>query len=102
MDNNSTLQQGLDEFHKKNRKYFSESSSSKEEKEFLICHDITHIVFGCNTTIYGEGLVKIWTTFGITLSFWNVVKGYDEANAFKLFKTYSFSHILKNIVHFLV
>ena len=67
MNNNITLQQGIDRFHKNNMKYFSERSTSKEGKEFLRCHDVAHIVFGCDTSIYGEGTVKIWTTFEYTL-----------------------------------
>lgn len=101
MNNNITLQQGIDRFHKNNMKYFSERSTSKESKEFLRCHDVAHIVFGCDTSIYGEGTVKIWTTFGTTLSFWKVISGYNEANAFELFRMYSFKHIMKNILRFL-
>ena len=102
MNDRITLQEGLDKFYEKNRKYFSKRSISKEGEAFLKCHDIAHIVFGCDTTIYGEGVVKIWTTFGTTLSFWEVVRGYDEASAFELFKMYSFRHVMKNIFRFLV
>lgn len=102
MDDNITLQQGIEQFQGKYKKYFSKKSSSKEGEAFLRCHDVAHIVFGCDTTIYGEGVVKIWTTFGTTLSFWKVVNGYNEANAFELFKMYSFRHIMKNIVRLLL
>ena len=102
MEDSITLQQGLEKFHKKSMKFFSERSISKEGEEFLKCHDIAHIVFGCDTTIYGEGVVKIWTTFGTTLGFWKVVNGYNEANAFELFRMYSFQHVAKNIARFLL
>ena len=102
MEDDFTLQQGLEIFNKKNEKYFSERSISKEGEEFLKCHDIAHIIFGCNTTIYGEGVVKIWTTFGTTLGFWKVIGGYDEANAYELFRMYSFRHVAKNILSYLV
>ena len=101
MENNSTLQQELDKFYKKNKKYFSERVISEDGKQFLKCHDISHVVFGCDTTLYGEGTVKIWTTFGTTLKFSKVIRGYNEANAFELFKLYSFRHIMKNILQFL-
>lgn len=92
-----TLQQGLTNFQKKNDIVFTKQQLSKEGKEFLDCHDIAHVVFGCDTTMYGEGIVKLWTTFGTTLSFWKVVRGYNEVRAFQLFKKYSFSHVIKNI-----
>ena len=90
MKGNITLQEGLDKFYEKNRKYFSERSISAEGEEFLKCHDIAHVLFDCDTSICGEGVVKIWTTFGTTLSFWKVVSGYNEAGAFELFRMYSF------------
>ena len=77
-----TLQQGLDIFQEKNMKYFSERPMSYKAKTFLASHDIAHVVFGCDTTIYGEGVVKVWTTFGTTLGFWKVVGGYNDANAY--------------------
>lgn len=101
MDDSMILQEGLEAFQEKNRKYFSKRSYSEEGKEFLRCHDIAHVVFGCDTTLYGEGVVKIWTTFGTTLSFWEVITGYHDANAFELFRMYSFRHILKNIFQYL-
>ncbi|NNC95693.1 MAG: hypothetical protein HKN92_09035 [Chitinophagales bacterium] len=102
MDDSITLQQGLEKFQAGNMKIFSDQTISSEGEEFLKHHDIAHVVFGCDTTIYGEGVVKIWTTFGTTLSFWKVINGYSEANAFELSREYSFQHVIKNIFRFLV
>ncbi len=101
MEEHLTLKEGLDKFHEKNRAYFSNHEYSENGKEFIKCHDIAHVVFGCDTTIFGEGVVKIWTTFGTTLSFWKVTSGYQDASAFELFKGYSFKHVAKNILRFL-
>ena len=97
-----TLQQGLDKFQEKNVKFFSDRSMSEEATSFLLSHDVAHIVFGCNTSIYGEGTVKVWTTFGTNLGFWKVINGYNKVNAFSLFRKYSLRHIVKNIVRFLL
>ncbi len=97
-----TLQQGLDLFQEKNKKYFSTRPMTDEANAFLSSHDIAHVVFGCDTTLYGEGVVKVWTTFGTTLGFWKVIRGYNEVNAFQLFKAYSFRHIAGNILRFLL
>jgi len=101
MEESITLQQGFESFRKKNLKYFSKHTMSKEGEQFIKCHDIAHVVFGCDTTLYGEGVVKIWTTFGTTLSFWKVIKGYNDASAFHLAKKFSIRHVMKNIFHFL-
>lgn len=102
MSENATLQQGLDQFHKKNSKYFSERDYSEKGADFLRCHDIAHVVFGCDTTLYGEGVVKIWTTFGTTSNFWQVINGYNDVSAFSLFKMYSVSHVMKNVLRFIL
>ncbi|WP_020568428.1 Coq4 family protein [Neolewinella persica] len=101
MNDNTTLQQGIDQFRKRNGKYFSDKKYSEEGEEFIRCHDVAHVVFGCDTTIYGEGVVKIWTTFGTTLSFWEVTRGYKEVSAFTLFKMYSVQHVLRNLLSYL-
>jgi len=101
MDHTQTLQQGLDAFREKNNSYFSKKKVSPVGNEFFLCHDIAHVVFGCGTTIYGEGLVKIWTTFGTSLGFWEVFKNYKEVNALKLARSYSVGHVVKNLFRLL-
>lgn len=101
MNNQLTLQQGLDLFKERNQRFFSKRKMSAEGEEFLKCHDVAHVIFGCDTTIYGEGLVKIWTSFGTTSGFWEVVSGYQEVSAFELFRKYSFRHVSGNILRYL-
>lgn len=100
MKDDVTLRQGLADFRRKNMDFFTKRSMSKDGEVFLRCHDVAHVVFGCGTTIYGEGVVKIWTTFGTTLNFWKVINGYNEVSAFELFKMYSFRHVMKNIFRY--
>lgn len=97
MDEKLSLKEGLIDFQKRNAKYFSKEPHSFEGNEFLKCHDITHLVFGCDTSLYGEGLVKIWSSFGTTESFLKITKGYHSAKAFHLVREYSYKHVLKNI-----
>lgn len=92
-----TLRQSLKKFRSQNQEIFDKGNSSKEADSFLLSHDVAHVIFNCDTSIYGEGKVKIWTTFGTTLGFWEVVKGYNDASAFQLFKMYSLGHVAKNI-----
>jgi len=89
MEDNVTLQEGLEIFQEKNAQYFTQRPMSEQGSAFMRSHDIAHVVFGCDTSVYGEGVVKLWSSFGTTAGFWKVVTGYNEVNAFALFKQYS-------------
>jgi ubiquinone biosynthesis protein Coq4 len=97
METNATLREAIKEFNSVNSKYFSDRDISLEAQEFFKCHDIAHVVFGCDTSIVGEGKVKVWSIFGTTLGYWKHIQGYAEADAFSLFRQYSWSHVLKSI-----
>lgn len=102
MEDNVTLQEGLEIFQEKNAQYFTQRPMSEQGSAFMRSHDIAHVVFGCDTSVYGEGVVKLWSSFGTTAGFWKVVTGYNEVNAFALFKQYSVKHVFKNIVRLLL
>lgn len=104
MGDNITLRQGLEKFHNEHKDRLSHNKDdvSKEAKSFFKSHDIIHVLFACDITLYGEGVVKIWTIFGTTLGFWNHLKGYQDANAYDLSKDYTISHIAKNIFKLLI
>lgn len=59
-------------------------------REFFDAHDVAHVIFGCDTSLYGEGSVKIWTLFGTTLGFREHLKGYRKAGALRLAKNFRF------------
>lgn len=75
MDENLTLKEAIKKFNATNYKQFSKRDISQEAKDFFRCHDTAHVVFGCSTSITGEGTVKIWTIFGTTLGFWKHLHG---------------------------
>jgi hypothetical protein len=98
-EKNITLRQGLEKFYKT---YNSQLSHHKEGipdevKSFFKSHDIAHVLFGCDISLFGEGCVKIWTLFGTTLGFWNHIRAYKAANAYELSKNFTLSHIVRNI-----
>jgi len=94
----NTLRTELAAFLAANSTYFSDRELSVDAQEFFRCHDIAHVVFGCDATIVGEGKVKIWSIFGTTLGFRKHLQGYSEADAFGLFRQYSWSHIARSMV----
>ncbi len=104
MEDNITLRQGLELFHKEYKDHLSHNQNdiTSEAKAFFKSHDIAHVLFGCDISLYGEGSVKIWTIFGTTLGFWKHITGYQDANAFQLSKHFTFAHIASNIFKFLL
>ncbi len=102
MNISSTLREVITEFNSDNAKYFGDRDKSPEAQKFFECHDIAHVVFGCDTSIVGEGKVKIWSIFGTTMGFRKHLRGYAEADAFSLFQQYSWRHVLKSIGQLLI
>ncbi|MEQ9306394.1 MAG: hypothetical protein RJQ14_20955, partial [Marinoscillum sp.] len=69
MDEDFTLRQGLQQFYEEHMGYLSHNKEGIPEniKNFFKSHDIAHVLFGCDISLFGEGAVKIWTIFGTTL-----------------------------------
>ena len=103
-EKNITLRQGLEQFYKENKNHLSHNKKgiSNEAETFFKSHDIAHVLFGCDISLFGEGSVKIWTIFGTTLGFWNHIRGYKEVNAFDLSRNFSLAHFISNIFKFLL
>lgn len=84
-----TLREALKEFHQSNPGVIDSAKIDIEAKGFFVCHDIAHVIFDCDTSVQGEGTVKLWTLFGTTLGVLDHFKGYQEVNAFELAQNYS-------------
>jgi len=104
MHSELTLRQGLENFRQeyKDRLSHGDRDASEEAIAFFESHDIAHVLFECDITLFGEGAVKIWTIFGTTLGFRQHIKGYKAANAFELSKDFALLEILKHIFRFLI
>ena len=103
-EGNITLRQGLEKFYKEHKSELSHNKEGipSEVKSFFKSHDIAHVLFACDISLFGEGSVKVWTIFGTTLGFWRHIKAYKKANAFELARNFSFAHIVSNIFKFLI
>jgi ubiquinone biosynthesis protein Coq4 len=101
IDSALTLRQGIRQFYEENAAVFSARDVSPKARGFFRCHDTAHVVFGCDTSLFGEGVLKIFTIFGTTLGFWKHLTGYAEADAFALFKQYSWCHLAQHILKLL-
>ncbi|MEB8347056.1 hypothetical protein OO010_13435 [Flavobacteriaceae bacterium KMM 6898] len=103
-ERNITLKQGLKKFYKEHKSHLNHNKEGipSEVKSFFKSHDIAHVLFGCDISLFGEGSVKIWTIFGTTLGFWNHISAYKKANAFELSRDFSLVHVVSNIFKFLI
>ena len=60
-----TLQEGLDELYIHNPDV---AATSKLKGKSFQDHDVTHVIFGCDTSIRGEIILKPWILFGTDIS----------------------------------
>ena len=99
-----TLREGLDRFRSRYTDQLSHDLRNTSEKAriFFESHDIAHVLFGCDISLFGEGSVKVWTIFGTSLGFWKHIKGYQEASAFSLSGNFKLIQILTNLFKLLV
>ena len=70
-----TLAEGLSEYVTANPGLTRGSHLSAEASAFFRCHDTVHIVYGCNTSMPDEAIVKLASIFGTTAGF-GVLRGY--------------------------
>lgn len=104
LNNNLTLEEGLQEFYGKYSTQLSHTDEGlpDEVKAFFRSHDIAHVLFGCDISLYGEGSVKIWTAFGSSLGFWKHIGEYKKANAYELSRKLNPSNIFRDLLKFLL
>jgi ubiquinone biosynthesis protein Coq4 len=102
-ERNITLRQGLERFYEEYKSHLSQNKEGipNEVKSFFKSHDIAHVLFGCDISLFGEGSVKIWTIFGTTLGFWKHIRAYKNAKGYELSKNFSPAHNVNNIFKFL-
>lgn len=95
-----TLKQGLEKFYEDYRENLSHTDDSLpvEVRHFFKSHDIAHVVFGCDISLFGEGSVKMWTIFGTTLGFWRHIAEYRKADAYELAKKLEPMTYLSNLL----
>lgn len=74
-DTPQTLAEGLAEYARANPGLSRGDALSPEAREFFRCHDAVHVVFGCDTSLPREAVVKLSSFFGTTGGF-SVMRGY--------------------------
>ena len=73
-DCRATLREGLDELYR----FAPEVAEVSESKgKSFRDHDLTHVLFGCDTSLKGEILLKPWILFGTTIAL-HEIKAYQR------------------------
>ncbi|MCZ6870928.1 MAG: hypothetical protein O7G84_15605 [Gammaproteobacteria bacterium] len=69
-----TLREALTEYYELNPSLLRLEDLPDDAAEMFRCHDVGHVVFGCDTSLRGETLIDTWTIFGSTSG----LRGYAE------------------------
>ncbi|MGB0921266.1 MAG: hypothetical protein ACPG06_11330 [Alphaproteobacteria bacterium] len=73
-ESSQTLSEGIAEFHAANPQLATRNFSGALAASFFPAHDAMHVLFGQNTDIDGEAIVKYWTIGATDLGFWGLFK----------------------------
>jgi ubiquinone biosynthesis protein Coq4 len=100
-ESRQTLTQGLEEYFAAHPGLARGAALSAEAQEFFRCHDAAHVVFGCDTGLDDEAVVKLASIFGTTASL-GVLKGYRLHESIDIYKQLRIADILVSIAHSVV
>lgn len=100
LETSITLKQALEHFYSEYSGHLIDETKEipLDVVAFFKCHDIVHVLFDCDITLYGEGSVKLWTIFGTTLGFWEHMRAYNKANAFELSRKFNTNDFVSNLI----
>ncbi len=75
-DSRQRLSEGLREYYASRENLIDGRGASEAARRFFRSHDVAHVVFGCNTTLASEAVVKLWSFFGTTagLGLWRAYR----------------------------
>ncbi|AFY55475.1 hypothetical protein Riv7116_2994 [Rivularia sp. PCC 7116] len=63
-----TLEEALKEYYSSFNGLITEENTNPKVAKLFRLHDVTHVVFGCDTSIKEETLTDTWTIFGSTVT----------------------------------
>lgn len=74
-DSRCTLREGIAEYYRENPGLKRDADLRPEARDFFRCHDAIHVLYGCDTSLSHEAIVKLSSFFGTTEGF-GVIAGY--------------------------
>lgn len=100
-DTSQTLAEGVAEYYQRNPTLAKERDLSPEAQAFFRCHDTAHVVFGCNTSLPHEAVVKLSSIFGTTGGF-SVLKGYRLHESISIYKQLALRDIVSTFLQSII
>ena len=76
-----TLHEGIEEFYSVNKE-FAELLETEGKNGLFFQHDITHVIFGLDSSIEQEHLLDTWALWGTRFK-WKIIRGYFKHPAIK-------------------
>jgi ubiquinone biosynthesis protein Coq4 len=96
-----TLAQGVQEYFAANPGLAQGRIMSPEAQEFFRCHDVAHVVFGCDVALDDEAVVKIASILGTTAGL-QVLKGYRLHESLQIYRQLRILDVVLSIVRSVV
>jgi hypothetical protein len=100
-DSSMTLAEGLAEYHASLPTFNRSAAMPREAREFFHCHDVAHVVFGCDTSLRQEAVVKLASILGTTAGL-SVLRGYALDDSFAIYSKLSIGDVLTTIAASLI
>lgn len=95
-DSALTLAEGLAEYYARNAGLKRGEALAPAAQAFFRNHDACHVVFGCDTSLQQEAVVKLSSLFGTTAGF-GVLRGYALYDSLDIYRQLKLSDILATI-----
>lgn len=96
-DSQQTLAEGLAEYFRVHPGLKRGESLSPAAQRFFASHDIVHVVWGCDTSMSHEAIVKLSSFFGTTAGF-GVMSGYRLHDAQDIYRQLRVADILRTLL----
>lgn len=95
-DSAQTLAEGIAEYYAAHPQLKRGAALSPDAQAFFRCHDTVHVVFGCDTSLDQEAVVKLSSFFGTTAGF-STMKGYRLYESQDIYRTLRWTDVARVI-----
>jgi len=96
-DSDLTFAEGVAEYYAAHPFLKRGDALSAEARAFFRCHDAIHVLYGCDTTLTQEAIVKLSSIFGTTGGM-SVLKGYALHDSIDIYRQLKISDIVATIL----
>lgn len=96
-DAQMTLAEGLAEYHAAHPFLKRGDVLSPAARDFFDCHDAVHVVYGCDTRLSHEAVVKL-SSFFATDGSWRAARGYVLFDSLDIYRKLPWREVLGTIV----